>query len=70
MPLISGSAALIKAATTILKVISKSGIKKGAMFAAKKVAKSGVVKKAVKAKAAGFLEALRPTRPSKKTKNL
>ena len=56
MAVISGSAALLKAAATVLKLISKSGIRKGAMFAAKKVAKSGVVKKAVlKKKAKDFL---------------
>ena len=56
MAIVTGSAALLKAAATVLKLISKSGIRKGAMFAAKKVAKSGVVKKAVlRKKAKDFL---------------
>ncbi len=58
MPLISGSAALLKAAATILKVISKSGIKKAAQAAVKKAGKSVTkkgIKKFAKRKAKDFL---------------
>ena len=58
MAVISGSAALIKAATTILKVISKSGIKKAAQAEVKKAGKSVTkkgIKKFAKRKAKDFL---------------
>ena len=54
MAVISGTAALLKAAATILKAISKSGLKKAAQSALKKGAKQAVKRK-VKSKAKDFL---------------
>ena len=54
MAVIPGTAALLKAAATILKAISKSGLKKAAQSALKKGAKQAVKRK-VKSKAKDFL---------------
>ena len=54
MAVVSGTVALLKAAATILKVVSKAGLKKAAQSALKKGAKKAIKRK-VKSKAKDFL---------------